>query len=214
MQRLRRLFHRHASTPADRTALMGTLAAGINFILALVKLGLGLVTGSLWLLLFGGYYLILSLARSSFLHHYSRSRQYDELPETKVFVQTAGLAYVVLGLTFTICAFIMYHDGYQARFGKITAITVATIGFYKLTMAIIGFLRVRRLHHGALFFLKTFNLADSAMAIVLTQYALLSAQQEMANQVTGIFGMGVGSLLVLIGLGALISTRFTDQTHD
>ena len=183
---------------------MGTLAAGINFILALVKLGLGLVTGSLWLLLFGGYYLILSLARSSFLHHYSRSRQYDELPETKVFVQTAGLAYVVLGLAFTICAFIMYHDGYQARFGKITAITVA----------IIGFLRVRRLHHGALFFLKTFNLADGAMAIVLTQYALLSAQQEMANQVTGIFGMGVGSLLVLIGLGALISIRFTDQTHD
>lgn len=52
------------------------------------------------------------------------------------------------------------------------------------------------------------------MAIVLTQYALLSAQQEMANQVTGIFGMGVGSLLVLIGLGALISIRFTDQTHD
>ena len=65
-----------------------------------------------------------------------------------------------------------------------------------------------------LFFLKTFNLADGAMAIVLTQYALLSAQQEMANQVTGIFGMGVGSLLVLIGLGALISIRFTDQTHD
>ena len=63
MQRLRRLFHRHASTPADRTALMGTLAAGINFILALVKLGLGLVTGSLWLLLFGGYYLILSSSR-------------------------------------------------------------------------------------------------------------------------------------------------------
>ena len=25
MQRLRRLFHRHASTPADRTALMGVL---------------------------------------------------------------------------------------------------------------------------------------------------------------------------------------------
>lgn len=213
MRRLHQLLHRHAGSRADRTALFGSITAVINFILALLKIGLGVATNSLWLLIFGGYYLMLAIARSLFLRHYSVTRRTNTTPETGVFIQTAGLAYVVLGAVFTFCAYIMFRGGYQGHFGKITAITVATIGFYKLTMAIVGFIRVRRFHRGPLVFLKTFSLADGAMAIVLTQYALLSASHQRVDQVTGIFGMSVGSLLVLIGLIALMFQHFLPKKN-
>ncbi|MEE6716881.1 hypothetical protein [Schleiferilactobacillus harbinensis] len=204
MRRFQVLFQRHAGNRADRIALTGTVTTGISFLLALVKIGLGIGTGSLWLLIFGAYYLVLAIARSLFLQHYSRGRRNDAVAAAGEFVQAGGLAYVVLGTAFTVCAYVMFRGGYQERFGRIAAITVATIGFYKLTMAIVGFIRVRRLAHGPLIFLKAMNLADGAMAIVLTQYALLSAESRSVNQVTGLFGMVVGGLIVLLGLAALV----------
>ncbi|KRL12736.1 hypothetical protein [Schleiferilactobacillus perolens] len=198
------MYHRHAGNRADRVALMGMVSTSFSFVLALVKIGIGVWTSSLWLLIFGGYYVVLAIARSLFLQHYSRSRRKNEVLAAQQFVRAGGFAYVLLGTAFTACAYIMFRGGYQTHFSRIAAITVATMGFYKITLAIVGFIRARRSAHGPLVFLKAMSLADGAMAIVLTQYALLSMESQAVNQVTGLFGMAVGTVIALVGVAALI----------
>ncbi|MCI1983455.1 MAG: hypothetical protein LKJ47_01600 [Bifidobacteriaceae bacterium] len=199
---LRSTFLTRYPTAQDRTAVYSAASGVSNFVLAIVKIIMGAVLWSVWLIIFGGYYVLLFSTRAFLVHRYvllSRS----EVTEGNVnrFLRLGGILYILLGAVFTLCAVTMYFGGYTEKFTKVTAITIATIGFYKIISAIVGFVRVRKMRHGPLIFLKAVSIADGLVAIVLTQYALLSFEKSaQANTSTGLFGMGVGVLITVVGV--------------
>ncbi len=220
MAKLKALFTRHPGQKSNRIALYSAMTSFNNFILALVKIGLGLYVQSWWLLIFGSYYVILLTMRLLLLRYYTKLRggkhriHQSPAQSDSQWLGISGLLFSLLGLSFGGCALIMCRGGYAVHFTKIMAITVATIGFYKIIMAAVSFFKVRKLAHRPLQFLKGVSIVDGAVAVVLTQYALLSSENNPhTNAATGLFGMGVGLLIVSVGIVLLIKAAIVLKTN-
>ncbi|WP_156301663.1 hypothetical protein [Secundilactobacillus similis] len=177
-----------------------------------MKLVLGIALGSAWLLLFGGYYLVLVLAKAFLLQRYSWERleriSAIQLQRHLLLGQRiGGGSYVLLGAVFTgICGW-LYRSGVDVHYSKNVTLVIATIGFVKFISAVVGLIRARHLDNAWVRLLKAFNVANGSVAIVLTQYALLEMQRSAAaTSSTGLFGMGVGVVLMVVG-GMLMRQR-------
>lgn len=203
---------RHYENPIDRMALLSAVSLPFGLLVALVKLVLGIALGSAWLLLFGGYYLVLVLAKAFLLQRYSWERleriSAAQLQRHLLLGQrVGGGSYVLLGAVFTgICGW-LYRSGVDVHYSKNVTLVIATIGFVKFISAVVGLIRARHLDNAWVRLLKAFNVANGSVAIVLTQYALLEMQRSAAaSSSTGLFGMGVGVVLMVVG-GMLMRQR-------
>ncbi|KRN28702.1 hypothetical protein IV38_GL000906 [Lactobacillus selangorensis] len=194
--------YRYLENKTDRVILFSSLTTVIALILALIKLGLGMILDSAWLLGFGSYYLMLVLGKVWLTYRYTKIRK----DETQAFDQSeyfwGGILFSLLGLIFAVfCLFMAFH-GLNQHFAKLVTYLIALIGFVKIISASISLVRGRRLHNPLVNLLKSFNVANGAVALVLTQYAILMMKgAPYANYSTGLFGCGIGLLIVLIGLG-------------
>lgn len=188
----------------DRTVFFSAAATPISFLLALIKLGLGLVYFSIWLLGFGLYYLVLVLAKFWLFYRYTRLRQNGKtlnVAQEYREVSWGGLLFSGLGLIFAAFCSYMFLHGYSQRFGYYATLTIATIGFFKLISAIVSLVRARRHNSPLISLLKMFSLVDGLVAIVLTQYAILNMKHSSyANLSAGLFGFVIGLVLVVVGL--------------
>lgn len=204
MKGLKNYFKKYASNKEDRIAIFSAFSGIINFFLAVLKIVIGLFFSSIWLIIFGGYYLTLFFCRSFFLKKYSLAR----LENREVTIQYKdALVYILLGFSFMICSLTMYNGGNNTTFDHLTSIIIATIGFYKIIVAIIGMIKIRKSKNPFLILLKMVSLSDGAVALVLTQFALLTSENnENVNVSTGLFGLGIGFFISVLGLILLIST--------
>lgn len=203
-------FARHYENTIDRMALFSAVSLPFGLLVALVKLVLGVAFGSAWLLLFGGYYLVLVLAKAFLLQRYSLERleRLSTLQLKRHLLlgqRIGGISYFLLSAVFTgICAW-LYRSGVDVHYTKSVTLLIATIGFVKFISAVVGLIRARHIDNAWVRLLKAFNVANGAVAIVLTQYALLEMQRSAsASSSTGLFGMAVGCILMLVGVRLML----------
>jgi hypothetical protein len=200
----------------DRVALYAALSVPIGLLMAVAKLVMGVLFFSNWLLIFGTYYLILLIFKIVTLRQYQRIRVKQAPVNTKIraeqaFLTLGGIGYCLIGLSFGIFCFVMYAHGYNQQFNLNAALIVAMLGFFKLTSAIIGLVRSRHLLSPLITLLKAYSVADGITAIVLTQYALLTYQHSVqATTATGLFGMAVSLLIVLVGIWITVFAAHRD----
>lgn len=196
----------------DRIALYATLTLPAGLVMALTKLILGVLVASSWLLVFGSYYLVLLFAKTLALWRYRQIRISAQSTARKItaehaFLRRGGLFYILIGVALGGFCLVMYNNGYHQHFTKYAAILVAAIGFTKITSAIVGLVRARHLRSPLLSLLKAYNCADGMAAIVLTQYALLAFQHtQNVDAITGLFGLGVSAVIIIVGLWLTIIT--------
>lgn len=202
----------------DRVALYAALSVPIGLILAATKLIMGIVFLSSWLLIFGTYYTILLAVKVLALWHYRQIRMSDSPISTKIraeqaFLTLGGLGYMLIGIVFGVFCYVMYQQGYNQKFNLNAALVVAMIGFFKLITAIVGLVRSRHLLSPLITLLKAYSVADGMTAIVLTQYALLTYQHSpQATTATGLFGMSISAVIVLVSIWIMTFAAHRDLT--
>jgi hypothetical protein len=200
----------------DRVALYAALSVPVGLLMAVAKLVMGVLFFSNWLLIFGTYYLILLIFKIVTLRQYQRIRVKQAPVNTKIraeqaFLTLGGIGYCLIGLSFGIFCFVMFAHGYNQQFNLNAALIVAMLGFFKLTSAIIGLVRSRHLLSPLITLLKAYSVADGMTAIVLTQYALLTYQHSaQATTATGLFGMAVSLLIVIVGIWITVFAAHRD----
>ncbi|MFT8384238.1 MAG: hypothetical protein ABF639_10110 [Lacticaseibacillus paracasei] len=112
-----------------------------------------------------------------------------------------GIGYCTIGVTFGIFCYVMYRHGYNQQFNLNAVLVIALIGFTKLTSAVVGLVRSRHLLSPLITLLKAYSVADGVTALVLTQYALLTYEHSTdVSTTTGLFGMVISVIVVLVGL--------------
>lgn len=190
----------------DRVALYAALSIPIGLIMAMAKLVMGLMFFSSWLLIFGTYYAVLLVFKIIILWRYQHIRVQNAPVNAKIhaeqaFLTLGGIGYCLIGITFGSFCYVMYAHGYDQKFNLNAALIVAMIGFTKLISAIVGLVRSRHLLSPLITLLKAYSVADGMTAIVLTQYALLTYQKSpQASTATGLFGIAISVVVVLVGL--------------
>lgn len=199
-------LRRHITEKADRVVLYNAASTISNSLFALIKLAVGLVFWSLWFLIFGGYYIILLAIRSYFLWRYQQIRvsaislAEREKIEMK-YLREGGILYALLGAALVGLSAYMYFKGQPQHYNQSIVLLIALIGFTKIVTSIVGWVKSRRFRSPIITYLKSLNFADGLVAMVMTQYSLLSYEHSAnASSSTGLFGAAIGLVLVIVGL--------------
>lgn len=198
-------LHRHVSEKSDQHAIYASLNTVENLLFAIFKIVVAAVYLSGWFLIFGVYYLIMFITRCIFLHLYTKQRINNSYYGQREYLIVGGLFYIVLGgVLSTICLY-MYRFGGSQNYSKTIMLIIATLGFVKIISSIVGLIRSRHLKNPLIMYLKSLNVIDGLLAIVITQYAILSTQHAPnASKSTGLFGLVIGIIILIIGLIILV----------
>ncbi|KPN82418.1 Uncharacterized protein RZ76_08530 [Apilactobacillus kunkeei] len=198
-------LHKHVSEKSDQHAIYASINTIENLLFAIFKIIVAAVYLSGWFFIFGVYYLIMFITRCIFLHLYTKQRINNSFYAQREYLIVGGLFYIVLGgVLSTICLY-MYRFGGSQNYSKTIMLIIATLGFVKIISSIVGLVRSRNLKNPLIMYLKSLNVIDGLLAIVITQYAILSTQHAPnASTSTGIFGLVIGLIILLIGVFILI----------
>lgn len=197
---------KYVKESTDRHALFSVGNTIESFVISIIKIVLAIIVSSTWVLVFGIYYGIMFITRVIFLHVYTKERlhKYTEKQDLRYLLMGA-ITYIVLGIAFVLICMYLYLNINPQVYAKNVMLAIATLGFIKIISSIVGLTKSRKLHSPAITFIKSLNVIDGLMAIIVTQYAILSTESSHnASESTGLFGMGLGSVIILIGLILII----------
>lgn len=198
-------LHKHVSEKSDQHAIYASLNTIENLLFAIFKIIIAAVYLSGWFLIFGVYYLIMFITRCIFLHLYTKQRINNSSYAQRECLIVGGLFYIVLGGVLSAICLYMYRFGGMQTYSKVVMLIIATFGFVKIISSIVGLIQSRHLYNSLIMYLKSLNVIDGLLAIVITQYAILSTQHAPnASQSTGLFGLGIGLIILLLGIFILI----------
>ena len=198
-------LHKHVSEKSDQHAIYASLNTIENLLFAIFKIIIAAVYLSGWFLIFGVYYLIMFITRCIFLHLYTKQRINNSSYAQREYLIVGGLFYIVLGGVLSAICLYMYRFGGMQTYSKVVMLIIATFGFVKIISSIVGLIQSRHLYNSLIMYLKSLNVIDGLLAIVITQYAILSTQHAPnASQSTGLFGLGIGLIILLLGIFILI----------
>ena len=175
----------------DKVALTTAFSTALGGIMIIIKLAMGLWTMSVLFIVRAVYYAMLCISRFSIVKAHARTRQIADrmqrfAQERNVYHRTGALL-CFIGLSYAAFSLTMFFTGSPNEYGEIIAITVATISFIKFVTFI-----------------------DAMLSLVVTQDVLLESQGTAhAAQSSDLFGIGLGTVAVIIGLWMLLRRKWT-----
>lgn len=168
-----------------------------NVIYALGNCAVGVLTRSWWFITVGAYYVILSMARFSVLQVKRKARGDHD---TELFAKRIT-GFLLVALSFCIVG-VNVLSALKDRgtdFHEIM-ITVATYTFTKITMAIIGLVKVKRVSSPVVKTLRNIALADACVSMYTMQRSMLVSFPGMKPEEIQIFNIMTGTAVWIIVL--------------
>ena len=195
-----------------RTLITTLISTLLNALTGIVKLVLGMVMLSPWIIANSIYYLLLGTARGQLLNKYrnleTKENTEDRYKDELAAYRKSGLFLCLIGLSYLCICLRMYYFKDTATYSELIIYVVALLSFVKLGCSISGIITSRRKKTPALSAMKIVGLADACLSIVMTRCSLLmlmGADGAVSNS-SG-FGMAVSVVVIMIGTVMLIKYR-------
>ena len=176
---------------------------------------IGFLTHSWWFITVGAYYAVLTVTRYSVLQiRRKASGDYD----TELFARRiTGILLVVLSFCIVGVNIMSAVKDRGTAFHEIVMITIATYTFTKITIAIIGMVKVKRSDSPVLKTLRNISLADACVSIYTMQRSMMvsfpgmeAAEILLLNIFTG---TAVWIIVLLLGIN-LIGGKYIDMAKS
>ena len=173
---------------------------------------IGFLTHSWWFITVGAYYAVLATTRFSVLQVKRKAGgNYD----TELFARRiTGILLVVLSICIVGVNILSAVKDRGTAFHEIVMIAIATYTFTKITIAIIGMVKVKRSASPVLKTLRNISLADACASIYTMQRSMLVSFPGMKAAdilLLNIFtGTAVWIVVLLLGIN-LIGGKYTDM---
>ncbi len=196
----------------DKTIFSTTFSILFNAVMAV---------GKIFLSFFFGIFFLVSGVLNIFMMM-SKSECYlgVKFPNKKTFEYRnfmTGLFLILAGLQYAIyMGRMLYTNVELMEYDMILGISIATVSFVEIAIAIIGCFKVNGKGH---YYrnIKIINLCSAMTAIVLTEVALMSfASETDSRMLDGIFGLVVGAIIVLMGVFIFVAHKISivDREHN
>lgn len=195
-----------------RIVFTAAISLVINIAYAFYNGVLGIIYSSLWFLTMFAYYTILSVMRFSAV-----------LCEYKLKSNTEGFVMRFTGVMLIIMSFVLSGSVYYSlvkdvatKHNNIVMITIATYTFYKVIMAIINFVKVRKHKSLLLTTIRNIAFADAAVSIFSLQCSMLVSFEKMSAENIKMMNIctGVGVCLAVFILGLLMAIGVVERHHS
>lgn len=186
-----------------------------NVVYAFGNCFIGFLTHSWWFITVGAYYAVLAITRFSVLQV---KRKASRNRDTELFARRiSGILLVVLSFCIVGVNILSAVKDRGTAFHEIAMITIAAYTFFKITLAVIGMVKVRHSASPIMQTLRNISLADAFVSIYTLQRSMLISFPGMeANEILllNIFtGSAVWILVLLLGIN-LIGGKYTDMAKS
>jgi len=186
-----------------------------NFIYAIGNCILGVLYHSWWFITVGAYYTVLAVTRFSVL---KVRRKAKENYNMEFFARrVTGILLVVLSFCIVGVNILSAIKDRGTVFHEIIMITIATYTFAKITISIIGMVKVRHSPSPVLITLRNISLTDACVSIYTMQRSMIVSFPGM--KASGILilniitGTAVWIIVLLLGIN-LIGGKYTDMAKS
>lgn len=116
-----------------------------------------------------------------------------------VYYSLLGILLLLLNLALSGVVLLTIAKGTAKTHSEIMVISIAAYTFYKITMAVINMVKVRKMKSPSLITIRNIGVADALVSILTLQTTMLASFQDTstidANQMNGITGLAVCILM-------------------
>ena len=122
-------------------------------------------------------------------------------------IKTDGIFLLLLNLALSGVVLLTIAKGRAKTYSDIMAISIAAYTFYKIIMAVINMIKVRKMQSPILITIRNIGVADALVSVLTLQSTMLASFQKTdsldANRMNGITGLAVCVLIAALGISMI-----------
>ena len=192
---------------AFRTILTTLPAFLINVAYTVYNGVIGIMNQSAWFITMAVYYSLLGIMRYRAV---STGRRIARLEDKQLIrkkelsvIKMDGILLLVLNLALSGAVLLTIAQDTAKRYSEIMVILIAAYTFYKITMALINMIKVRKTQSPILITIRNIGVADALVSMLTLQATMLASFQDKSslnsNQMNAITGLAVCILIAILG---------------
>lgn len=192
---------------AFRTILTTLPAFLINVAYTVYNGVIGIMNQSAWFITMAVYYSLLGIMRYRAV---STGRKIARLEDKQLIrkkelsvIKMDGILLLVLNLALSGVVLLTIAQDTAKRYSEIMVISIAAYTFYKITMALINMIKVRKTQSPILITIRNIGVADALVSMLTLQATMLASFQDKSslnsNQMNAITGLAVCILIAILG---------------
>lgn len=194
-----------------RTILTTLPAFLINVAYTVYNGVIGIMNQSVWFITMAVYYSLLGIMRYRAV---STGRKISRLDDRKQIrkkelsvIKTDGILLLVLNLALSGVVLLTIAQDTAKRYSEIMVISIAAYTFYKITMAVVNMVKVRKRKSPILITIRNIGAADALVSMLTLQAAMFASFQDKnslnTNQMNAITGLAVCILISILGISMI-----------
>ena len=194
-----------------RTILTTMPSFMINVAYTIYNGVIGIMNQSSWFITMAVYYSLLGIMRYCAVHterKISRLEDHELIRKKELAViKTDGILLLLLNLALSGVVLLTIAEGTAKAYSDIMAISIAAYTFYKIIMAVIHMVKVRKMESPILITIRNIGVADALVSMLTLQMTILVSFQGTdsldMNRMNGITGLAVCLLISALGISMI-----------
>ena len=194
-----------------RTILTTMPAFLINMAYTVYNGVIGIMNRSEWFITMAVYYSLLGIMRYRAVSEgrkISRMEDPQQVERRQLSViRTDGILLMVLNLALSGVVLLTIAQETAKTYSEIMMISIAAYTFYKITMAVINMIKVRKMQSPILIVIRNIGAADALVSMLTLQATMHASFKETssldANRMNGITGLAVCILISALGVSMI-----------
>lgn len=194
-----------------RTILTTLPSVVINVAYTVYNGVIGIMNQSAWFITMAVYYSLLGIMRYCAV---STERKILRMEEKEMIrkkqlsvIKTDGFLLLILNLALSGVVLLTIAQGTAKTYSEIMVISIAAYTFYKITMAVINMVKVRKMESPILIAIRNIGVADALVSVLTLQATMLASFRETSsldpNRMNGITGLAVCILIAALGVSMI-----------
>ena len=194
-----------------RTILTTLPAFLINVAYTVYNGVIGIMNQSVWFITMAVYYSLLGIMRYRAVSTGRKISRLDDREQIRKkelsVIKTDGILLLVLNLALSGVVLLTIAQDTAKRYSEIMVISIAAYTFYKITMAVVNMVKVRKTKSPILITIRNIGAADALVSMVTLQAAMFASFQDKnslnTNQMNAITGLSVCILISILGISMI-----------
>mgnify|MGYP005775348979 CR=1 FL=1 len=196
---LRRVLHDYGA----RTVVFASFAFAVNIGYAVFQGVMGILAHSVWFGVLACYYILLSALRGGILlgEHRLRRRGGEQIEGKLKLYRLCGISLMVLDLAMCAAVTQMVLYGSPVQNGAIQVIVSAAYTFYKAILAVVNFVKAKRLRDPVVQSLRGICAVDALISVVALETAMLATFGNGEDMLALRAATGFAACAIAIAIG-------------
>lgn len=194
-----------------RTILTTLPAFLINVAYTVYNGVIGIMNQSVWFITMAVYYSLLGIMRYRAVSTGRKISRLDDREQIRKkelsVIKTDGILLLVLNLALNGVVLLTIAQDTAKRYSEIMVISIAAYTFYKITMAVVNMVKVRKTKSPILITIRNIGAADALVSMLTLQAAMFASFQDKnslnTNQMNAITGLSVCILISILGISMI-----------